>query len=148
VPAFLGVERLIDELRAGEGPIRADVLRARLDNLLDGVRKLRVLAMVELERARDMLSENEPPSTTTDRVRPMHSTKRALWPFRRGTPYWNDQVKLAAALFNNVAAASWVAALVVPIFTNQRLPLLIFVGGLIFGGLCHLVAQAILRDIE
>jgi hypothetical protein len=142
VPAFLGVERLIDELRAGEGPIPVGELTALLDNLSDGVRKLRALAMVELERAKDMLSENEPQG------RPMHSTKRAIWPFRRNTPYWNDQVKLLATLFNNLGTASFTAAIVLPIFTTQRLPGTVFLGGLIFGGLCHFAAQVFLRGME
>jgi hypothetical protein len=62
VPAFLGVEKIIDELRAEEGKISVGQLRARLDNLLDGVRNLRELAMVELDSARTILSENELPT--------------------------------------------------------------------------------------
>jgi hypothetical protein len=145
VPAFLGVERLIDELRAEEGKIPVDELRTRLDNLLDGVRKLRVLAMVELERARDMLSGNEPPSTTTDRGRPM----RSAWsPFRRNTPSWNEHIKLTATLFNNLASASFIGATVAPIFTNQSRPWWIFWGGVFLGLFCHGIAQKLLRDIE
>ena len=59
VPAFLGVERLIDELRAEKGPIPVGELTARLNTLLDEVTKLRALAMVELGSARTILSEND-----------------------------------------------------------------------------------------
>jgi hypothetical protein len=61
----------------------------------------------------------------------MNSTKRAFYPMRRGTPYFNEQVKLSATLLNNLAAASWIAALVAPLFTNQRPPWVIFVGGIL-----------------
>lgn len=55
-------------------------------------------------------------STATDR-------SGAMYPIRReAPPIYNEQVKLAATLFNNLAAASWIGTLVAPLFTNQRLP--------------------------
>jgi len=78
----------------------------------------------------------------------MNATKRATYPLRRGTPYWNEQVKLIAAFFNNLAVAAFTGAFVLPIFTQKILPVVIVLGGLFIAVVCHLVAPAFLREME
>jgi hypothetical protein len=89
-------------------------------------------------------------TTITDQVKPkpMYSTKRALWPFRKGTPYHNDQVKLSATFFNNLAVASLTSAVVVPFFANKILSVVAVVGGPIITAGCLYAAQRILSDME
>jgi hypothetical protein len=77
-----------------------------------------------------------------------NTTKLALWPFKRGTPYWNDQLKLVATLLNNLAVASFTAAIVLPIFKDQTLPNKTFWFGIILGVVCHLGGQVYLRGME
>jgi hypothetical protein len=61
VPAFLGLERAIDELRAVKGTALLSELKERLDNLIETIENLRSLAMKELATARTVLSTSEPP---------------------------------------------------------------------------------------
>jgi len=83
--------------------------------------------------------------STPDPVRPMRS---AFWPFRRGTPYHNDQVKLCATFFNNVAVAAFAGAIVLPLFQNKIPTWAVLVGGLIITVEFLYFAQQILSDME
>jgi hypothetical protein len=84
----------------------------------------------------------------TDPASPMKSTKRAVWPLRRGTPYWNDQLKLIATFFNNLVVAFFIGIAVAPYFANQKIPLWTYVGGGFFALVCLVGAHAFLREIE
>jgi uncharacterized membrane protein len=79
-------------------------------------------------------------------VRPMRS--KCPFRLRKGTPYYNDQVKLNATFWNNLAVASFTSAFVVPFFTNKILSVVVVVGGLIITAGCLYIAQRILSDME
>jgi hypothetical protein len=72
----------------------------------------------------------------------------AFWRFSRGTPYFNDQIKLFATFFNNIAVAFFTSAFVVPLFSNVRLPWAIAGFALFIAVLCLFLAQHLLGKME
>jgi len=72
----------------------------------------------------------------------------AFWRFSRGTPYFDDQMKLIATFFNNIAVASFVSAFVVPMVKNQNLSGAITGTALFIAIVSHFVAHYCLGKME
>jgi hypothetical protein len=77
-----------------------------------------------------------------------NTPKPAPWPFQRGTPYWNERVKLFATFFNNLGVGFWVFGAVGAVYQPERFTVLVLMGGLAIGIVCHVVAQICLRGME